>query len=307
LRIAVYEHFSAMGAFYSPAWIEGDAMLKAVVEDLRRAGHEVQVADSIPPKRPADLVVVIAPSTGRTLYNLVKSCEEEGLDVVDSPSTAVFVATDKALLYKNLEAHGVRTPKTLISRYEEGLKAIERALAAFGKVVVKPADGNGCAGLSIVSRPEEAPIALSNAKQSSRLPYFLAQEYVEGENLSVCLLGESIPGGTTTALGILVALGYDAWGKVSSASPSNPHRLKEVVVREGLERSGLRVDEARHDPLRAVSALGDPVHVSMAWLPRRSAEEQGQGGAGWRHSDVLRPSDSQAHERRAERRDSSDH
>jgi predicted ATP-grasp superfamily ATP-dependent carboligase len=188
LRIAVYEHFSAMGAFYSPAWIEGDAMLKAVVEDLRRAGHEVQVADSIPPKRPADLVVVIAPSTGRTLYNLVKSCEEEGLDVVDSPSTAVFVATDKALLYKNLEAHGVRTPKTLISRYEEGLKAIERALAAFGKVVVKPADGNGCAGLSIVSRPEEAPIALSNAKQSSRLPYFLAQEYVEGENLSVCLL-----------------------------------------------------------------------------------------------------------------------
>jgi hypothetical protein len=28
LRIAVYEHFSAMGAFYSPAWIEGDAMLR---------------------------------------------------------------------------------------------------------------------------------------------------------------------------------------------------------------------------------------------------------------------------------------
>jgi predicted ATP-grasp superfamily ATP-dependent carboligase len=188
LRIAVYEHFSAMGAFYSPAWIEGDAMLKAVVEDLRRAGHEVQVADSIPPKRPADLVVVIAPSTGRTLYNLVRSCEEEGLDVVDSPSTAVFVATDKALMYKNLEAQGVRTPKTLISRYEEGLKTIENALAAFGKVVIKPADGDGCAGLSLVSRPEEAPIALSTAKQSSRLPYFLVQEYVEGENLSVCLL-----------------------------------------------------------------------------------------------------------------------
>jgi len=188
LRVAVYEHFSAIGAFYSPAWIEGDAMLKAVVEDLRRAGHEAQVADSIPPKRPADLVIVIAPSTGRTLYNLVKSCEEEGLDVVDSPSTAVFVATDKALLCKNLEVHGVRTPKTLISRYEEGPKAVEHALATFGKVVVKPADGDGCAGLSFVSRPEEASIALSVAKQNSRLPYFLVQEYVEGENLSVCLL-----------------------------------------------------------------------------------------------------------------------
>jgi len=188
LRIAVYEHFSAMGAFYSPVWIEGDAMLKAVVEDLKRAGYEVYVADSIPPKRPADLVIVIAPSTGRTLYNLVKSCEEEGLDVVDSPSTAVFMATDKALLYRNLEVHGVRAPKTFISRYEDGLKTIERALTQFGKVVVKPADGDGCAGLSLVSRPEEVPAALSAAKQSSRLPYFLVQEYVEGEDLSVCLL-----------------------------------------------------------------------------------------------------------------------
>ncbi|MCC6024651.1 MAG: TIGR00303 family protein [Thaumarchaeota archaeon] len=104
------------------------------------------------------------------------------------------------------------------------------------------------------------------------LPYEVAKAlYEESKTLAhtlrgadVYLLGESIPGGTTTALGVLVALGYDAWGKVSSASPSNPHRLKEVVVREGLERSGLRVDEARHDPLRAVSALGDPVHVSMA-------------------------------------------
>lgn len=188
MRIAVYEHFSATGGFYSPAWIEGDALLKAVIEDLKRAGHEAQVTDSIPPKRPADLVIVIAPSTGRTLYNLVKSCEEEGLDVVDSPSTAVFVASDKALLHKNLEAQGVRTPKTLISRYEEGLKTIERALVAFGKVVVKPADGDGCAGLSLVSRPEEASMALSIAKQNSRLPYFLVQEYIEGENLSVCLL-----------------------------------------------------------------------------------------------------------------------
>jgi uncharacterized protein (TIGR00303 family) len=80
----------------------------------------------------------------------------------------------------------------------------------------------------------------------------------------VYLLGESIPGGTTTTLGILSALGYDAWGKVSSASPTNPHQLKEGVVREGLKRAGLRVDEARRDPLRAVSALGDPVHISMA-------------------------------------------
>jgi len=104
------------------------------------------------------------------------------------------------------------------------------------------------------------------------LPYEVAKAlYEEAKALArmlrgvdVYLLGESIPGGTTTTLGILSALGYDAWGKVSSASPSNPHQLKEMIVREGLERSGLKVDEARRDPLKAVSALGDPVHVSMA-------------------------------------------
>ena len=104
------------------------------------------------------------------------------------------------------------------------------------------------------------------------LPYEVAKAlYEEARALAhmlwgvdVYLLGESIPGGTTTTLGILSALGYDAWGKVSSASPTNPHKLKERVVREGLEKSGLRVDEARRDSLRAVSALGDPVHVSMA-------------------------------------------
>ena len=115
------------------------------------------------------------------------------------------------------------------------------------------------------------------------LPYEVAKSlYEEAKTLAhmlrradVYLLGESIPGGTTTTLGILVALGYDAWGKVSSASPTNPHQLKEGVVREGLERSGLRVNEARRDPLRAVSTLGDPVHVSMAGFLQGALE----GGA----------------------------
>ena len=240
MRIAVYEHFSAIGAFYSPVWIEGDAMLKAVVEDLKRAGHEVHVADSIPPKRPADLVITIAPSTGRTLYNLVKSCEEEGLDVVDSPSTAVFVATDKALLYKNLEGHGVRTPKTFISRYEEGLKTIERALAQLGKVVVKPADGDGCTGLSLVSRPEEVPVALSAARQSSRLPYFLVQEYVEGENLSVCLLASD---------DVVVPLSINMQ-KVRLGGPSEPSTyFGSVVPYQGN-------DKVLQAALRAVKSLG---------------------------------------------------
>ncbi len=105
------------------------------------------------------------------------------------------------------------------------------------------------------------------------LPYSTAAKLMsESEVLARCLcsrectvvLGESIPGGTTTALGVLTALGYDAWGKVSSAGPENPHKLKEAVVKEGLTKSGIASRGGTNDPVEAVSAVGDPVHISLA-------------------------------------------
>ncbi len=79
--------------------------------------------------------------------------------------------------------------------------------------------------------------------------------------VKLIILGESIPGGTTTALGVLVGLGYEAWGMVSSAAPKNPQDLKQRIVREGLERSSKLPTD---DPFEAVASLGDPLHVSMA-------------------------------------------
>ncbi|MFP3250964.1 MAG: TIGR00303 family protein [Thermoproteus sp.] len=73
------------------------------------------------------------------------------------------------------------------------------------------------------------------------------------------VIGESIPGGTTTAMAILVALGYDAWGRTSSAAPSNPKGLKIAVVKEAVSRIN-----APADPVTAVSEVGDPVHIAVA-------------------------------------------
>ncbi|MET1101972.1 MAG: nicotinate mononucleotide-dependent phosphoribosyltransferase CobT [Pyrodictiaceae archaeon] len=102
------------------------------------------------------------------------------------------------------------------------------------------------------------------------LPYTTAKNLYEEARIlarkishvaDVFVLGESIPGGTTTALGILIALGYNAWGMVSSAGPRNPHDLKQRIVKSGLDKSK---ELPTNDPFRAVSCLGDPVHVSMA-------------------------------------------
>ncbi|RFA95983.1 nicotinate mononucleotide-dependent phosphoribosyltransferase CobT [Pyrobaculum aerophilum] len=77
--------------------------------------------------------------------------------------------------------------------------------------------------------------------------------------LGCIYIGESIPGGTTTAMAILVAMGYDAWGRTSSASPNNPKELKIAVVKEGLRRVS-----APLKPLEAVCEMGDPVHLAVA-------------------------------------------
>jgi uncharacterized protein (TIGR00303 family) len=73
------------------------------------------------------------------------------------------------------------------------------------------------------------------------------------------VLGESIPGGTTTAMAILVALGYDAWGRTSSAAPNNPKELKTAVVKEAVSRLKPPVDA-----VTAASEVGDPVHLALA-------------------------------------------
>jgi uncharacterized protein (TIGR00303 family) len=93
---------------------------------------------------------------------------------------------------------------------------------------------------------------------------------IAGENLSrtadYLVVGESIPGGTTTALGVLLAMGIDAKGKVSSSMPSNPHELKIKTVEEGLKASKIEFGTLAKDPIRAISCVGDPMILAFAGL-----------------------------------------
>lgn len=78
------------------------------------------------------------------------------------------------------------------------------------------------------------------------------------------IIGESVPGGTTTAMGVMKALGYD--GKVSSSFPENPLGLKDKVVSEGMRQAGITFGSLRNNPLRAVECLGDPMMACAAGL-----------------------------------------
>jgi uncharacterized protein (TIGR00303 family) len=80
------------------------------------------------------------------------------------------------------------------------------------------------------------------------------------------VIGESIPGGTTTALGVLSAMGVNADQKVSSSMPDNPHRLKTETVRAGLAASGQSFGSLAENPVKAISCLGDPMMPAFAGL-----------------------------------------
>ena len=105
----------------------------------------------------------------------------------------------------------------------------------------------------------ELPIG-KNISESSALTLDDIRNAVEfgkiiGKSISKvtdCLvIGESIPGGTTTALATLRGLGIEA--SVSSSMPKNPIEIKNKVVSSALKR------KKSDDAFEIVAELGDPM------------------------------------------------
>lgn len=81
------------------------------------------------------------------------------------------------------------------------------------------------------------------------------------------LLAECVPGGTTTALGVLSGLGVEAAGLVSGSLRQPAHGLKQALVEEGLRAARNRLGRGGlEDPRAVVAALGDPMQPLAAAL-----------------------------------------
>ncbi|MBI3841988.1 MAG: TIGR00303 family protein [Thaumarchaeota archaeon] len=112
-----------------------------------------------------------------------------------------------------------------------------------------------------------------NIAQETALDQDLVRKAVEygrivgrslGSSTDCLIIGESIPGGTTTALGILTGLGIQS--SVSSSMPKNPTSLKNETVRTALKRIQTR------DPFDIVSEVGDPMIPSVAGILSTASE-----------------------------------
>lgn len=100
-------------------------------------------------------------------------------------------------------------------------------------------------------------------KDGLELGQHLVRQFSSGHYL---IIAESVPGGTTTALGLLLGLGVEAEQRVSSSMPGNAHAGKLAAVQAGLAAIGKTTGAFRNEPLAAVAALGDPMQAVAAGI-----------------------------------------
>ncbi|ADI74744.1 Nicotinate-nucleotide-dimethylbenzimidazole phosphoribosyltransferase [Methanohalobium evestigatum Z-7303] len=104
------------------------------------------------------------------------------------------------------------------------------------------------------------PVTVPDAKDIFERAYKIGKKIQTKTDF--LMIGESIAGGTTTAMAVLNALGYD--GNVSSSSSLNPVELKTEVVKEGMDASGVTFGSLRDNPIHAIKTLGDPMMPTVA-------------------------------------------
>lgn len=110
-------------------------------------------------------------------------------------------------------------------------------------------------------------IPLATAQQLLRQGLHWGNRWVADMPDDLVILGECVVGGTTTALAVLTALGWDVRGMVNSSHPTCNHDQKWAVVQAGLTQAGLlEADPLATDPLAVVAAVGDPMQLVVAGM-----------------------------------------
>jgi len=87
------------------------------------------------------------------------------------------------------------------------------------------------------------------------------------------VLAECVPGGTTTAMAVLTALGWNVYGMLSSSLPVDSHDRRQDLVVSGLIKAELRREVLKEQPLHAVAAVGDPMQPFVAGVAYAAAEK----------------------------------
>lgn len=191
-------------------------MLQAILEDFQALRHhqirstlDARLRTSVPADLPvtivdrkryaevfglfldwAQAVLLIAPETDGILERLSAQAEDAGKRLLGCSSKGVAVAADKATTDSCFRAAGIPTPRTRTVCFDD---QPSRQVATFGfPAVVKPVDGAGGEGTSVIHHRAQIPGALRRLKRATRRQTFLLQEYIAGMPASLCCLSDGV-------------------------------------------------------------------------------------------------------------------
>jgi predicted ATP-grasp superfamily ATP-dependent carboligase len=197
---------------------EGFSMLRTIISDFKAAGHFVITvldsrlavlnppigADCIVPvsssqeteeavkkvSESADAAYIVAPESNQVLQSLVAGIEQAGVSSLNCSASDIGKVSDKSALLERAKEMGLPTPATVIVSIREDVAEIKRAVnSRLGfPLIIKPVDGVGCAGLSVVRNENQVASAVAKVIRESSSEYFMAQELIHGTAVSVSLL-----------------------------------------------------------------------------------------------------------------------
>ena len=233
--------------------------------DVLIANNELKAKaflDEIENKKPLFICTIATTETGKIPGLSAAGANPDFTDFTPpADAELLLLGKCKSIQGVPITPDGIPTPG-LITRSALHLADIP-VVVVNGGVKVKPqipfVDLGGNSGRDIRSGN-----SVDNVEEVIERAKILGEQLAKASDYLV--IGESVPGGTTTALGVLSALGVNAQGKVSSTLPENPHSLKVEVVAAGLKTAGEKFGSLKRNPIKAISCVGDPMMAAMAGL-----------------------------------------
>ncbi|MGQ9719147.1 MAG: ATP-grasp domain-containing protein [Nitrososphaerales archaeon] len=263
MKVAIFEYLSGGGSsgkvLPSSILSEGYGMLRSVLSDFKDAGYKTstlldsRLAMFQPPLKADDIFLVdsleelkirfidlledsdasllIAPESGGILARFLSLNRELGIDSLNCTIDSIETVSNKSNLYKKLEEKGLPMPETELVKVKEGFEKVQNMVGEMGfPLIIKPINGTGCQGLSIVRKPSQLPLAINRIREVMT-DEFLIQKFVVGVHASVSLVSngkEAVP--LTLNLQILDLNTPDKISSYIGGIVPFDHKLKEEAL-----------------------------------------------------------------------------
>ena len=216
--------------------------------------------DKVKDKKP--LFILVIGSTETALIPGISAAGQNPEKIKHTPSLDADFLLSRKKGVKNsipVSPHGIPSPaiisKALIELLELEVNIIDTG--AFFKPQCDHISLNMGAGKSITTGKALDPIKTD----------FLFQKGEKfGASLSsypYVIIGECVPGGTTTALSVLCSLGINAFDLVSSSCPDGNNMWKNEVVRDALLNNPDAFTTIKKNPLKSIEFFGDTMQAFL--------------------------------------------